>query len=109
MRLNSNISACAFKPSKNVSQTDMNNAIQILLINHYSIAIVYNYWVQKLGAPVSEIFIGACVYKPSVFPPNFFQNRIRFTYRRNAYMRGNRVHGITAYTQKNKVKTIVCY
>ena len=33
----------------------MYNAIQILLINHYSIAIVYNYWVQKLGAPVSEI------------------------------------------------------
>ena len=55
MRLYPNIGACAFKPSKNVSQTDMNNAIQILLINHYSIAIVYNYWAQKLGAPVSEI------------------------------------------------------
>ena len=36
-------------------QRDMNKAIQILLTNHYIIAIVYNYWVQKLGAPVSEI------------------------------------------------------
>ena len=55
MRLYPNIGARAFKSSKNVNQTDMNNAVQILLINHYSIAIVDNYWVQKLGAPLCEI------------------------------------------------------
>ena len=47
------------------------------------------FFLYFIKLPAGNGFLSA--YKPSVFPPIFFQNRIRFTYRRSTYMQGNRV------------------
>ena len=56
-----------------MSQIDMNSAMQILLINHHSIAIVYNYGVQKLGVPVSKILLAHAPINHQFFLHFFFK------------------------------------